>query len=319
MTPLAGRGGVFPTLRTMRRSRRLVCDLVSTPKSTTPPILHIHGIWTPVVLSAASAAMQSRLPYIISPHGMLMGPAMRKSGFRKRVALALMVRRMLTRARAVQCASPEEAAAVHQVAPAAVTCTIPFGVDIPSTPADGGHERSPTAGFLGRLVAIKNLEVLVAAWAAVRPPGWRLRIAGPDGDGTAARLRVLIEQSGLQGVVSLEPPMSAAEARGFLASLAVFIQPSRSENFGVAIAEALAAATPVITTTGTPWHTVEGHGCGWCVRPSVAALMAAIQEATSTPPPVLAAMGRRGAEWIAAEYSWSAVGFRFLHELYGLS
>lgn len=318
VTPLPGASGSLSTLRTICTIRTLVRRLTPASQSMRSPIVHIHGIWTPAVLTAASAAMRSRIPFIISPHGMLMEPALRKSRLRKRAALALMVRRMLTHARAVQCASAEEAAAVRHVAPAAVTRTIPFGVDVPSLTALQQSERPLTAGFLGRLVAIKNLEGLVTAWAGVRPPGWRLRIAGPDGDGTRARLQAMIKQSGLQGVVSLEPPMSAAEAKGFLASLAVFIQPSRSENFGMAIAEALAASTPVITTTGTPWHAVTTRDCGWCVDPEVPGLMAAIREAAATPQAVLAAMGRRGAKWIAAEYSWSAVGPRFLSELYGL-
>jgi glycosyltransferase involved in cell wall biosynthesis len=319
VTALPGGLESLTAVRTMWRSRRGVHEPMASPRYTPLPIVHIHGVWTPLVIAAALAAMRSRTPYIVSPHGMLMGPAMRKSRLRKQLAIALLVRRMLTRARVVHCASPEEAAAVHQVAPAAVTCTIPFGVDTPSMPAGGAQGRPTTAGYLGRLVAIKNLEGLVEAWAATRPYGWRLRIAGPDGDGTRARLQAVIEQNSLQGLVSLEPPMSATAAQDFLASLALFIQPSRSENFGMAIAEALAASTPVITTTGTPWHAVAARRCGWCVDPSVQGLVTAIREATATPMADLAAMGQRGSEWITTEYSWSAVGPRFLRELYDLS
>jgi glycosyltransferase involved in cell wall biosynthesis len=42
----------------------------------------------------------------------------------------------------------------------------------------------------------------------------------------------------------------------------VFIMPSQSENFGHAIAEALSAAKPVITTVTTPFHDLDHYKAG---------------------------------------------------------
>lgn len=311
-------GGLTESVRAVQACRQAVRRTAGSSGRESPPIVHIHGIWTPPVIVAAREALRSGIPYIISPHGMLLGPALRKSRWRKRVALALVGSAALTQARAVHCASEEEAEAVRRVAPGSVTRTIPFGVDLIPQSAKHSSDRPQVAGYLGRLVAIKNLETLVLAWADVRPPGWRLRIAGPDGDGTRGRLEKMVRQLHLEGIVSVEQPVAATAVPDFLSSLAVFLQPSLSENFGMTIAEALAASTPVITTTGTPWHALAARRCGWSVAPHQAGLTAAIRESTATPAKELAAMGRRGADWIAAEYSWSTVAPRFLHELYEL-
>ncbi len=312
-------GGLTETVRAVQTCRQAVRRTACPDGRELCPIVHIHGIWTPPVIAAAREASRIGIPYIISPHGMLLGPALRKGRWRKRVALTLVVSAALTRARAVHCASEEEAGAVRRVAPGSVTRVIPFGVDLIPQSTERSSDRPQVAGYLGRLVAIKNLEPLVSAWADVRPAGWRLRIAGPDGDGTRARLEKMVGQLHLEGIVSVEQPVAATAVPEFLSSLAVFIQPSLSENFGMAIAEALAASTPVITTTGTPWHSLPDRRCGWSVTPSRAGLSTAIREATATPAEELAAMGRRGADWIAAEYSWSTVAPRFLHKLYELS
>lgn len=316
---LPASAGLTTTLQAVQACRNIIHRAAVLGGMRPRPIVHIHGIWTPAVVAAAYEARRAGIPYVISPHGMLLEPALRKSRWQKRIVLALEIRHALTRAQAVHCASAEEAEAVRRVAPAANTRTIPFGVDVLQSPATRRFNRPKVAGYLGRLTAIKNLDALVLAWYDVRPAGWQLRIAGPDCDGTRGRLEYMVRRLGLDGIVAVERPVAAKAVPEFLSSLALFIQPSLSENFGMVIAEALAASTPVITTTGTPWHTLADRGCGWSVAPRRAGLAAAIRVATAAPAEQLAAMGRRGTDWIAAEYAWPVVAPRFLRELYELT
>jgi glycosyltransferase involved in cell wall biosynthesis len=87
----------------------------------------------------------------------------------------------------------------------------------------------------------------------------------------------------------------------------LFVLPTKSENFGIAIAEALAAGVPVITTKAAPWQELESHRCGWWVDVGVEPLAAALREATAASPDVLREMGLRGRELVRERYSWPKI------------
>jgi len=84
--------------------------------------------------------------------------------------------------------------------------------------------------------------------------------------------------------------------------------PSPSENFGIAVAEALAAETPAIATKGAPWKGLETHGAGRWIEIGLDPLVAVLEEMLSCSPEDLSAMGRRGRVWMEREFSWQIIG-----------
>lgn len=92
-----------------------------------------------------------------------------------------------------------------------------------------------------------------------------------------------------------------------MAEADLFILPSHSENFGIVVAEALAAGTPVITTTGTPWEGLHAHECGWWVGPGVGPLTEALRSAIGKTDEERSAMGRRGREWVKQDFAWPGI------------
>lgn len=85
------------------------------------------------------------------------------------------------------------------------------------------------------------------------------------------------------------------------------IAEATAENFGIAVAEALAAGVPVITTKGTPWSEIEGT-CGWWVDVNASAIAQALATAMRLSDAERAAMGARGRELAAEKFQWDAVG-----------
>jgi glycosyltransferase involved in cell wall biosynthesis len=113
----------------------------------------------------------------------------------------------------------------------------------------GGH-RGRVILTLGRLAEKKGLDRLIAAFARIvhDVPDCRLVLAGPDDDGLEPSLRRLAVQVGVAERVHF-PGMLTGEAKlSALAAATVWTLPSHTENFGVAVVEALAAGVPTVVS-----------------------------------------------------------------------
>ena len=177
---------------------------------------------------------------------------------------------------------------------------IPNGVDLPDIEPEKAAARNAydagqrTALFLGRIYPVKGLPMLVEGWARVRPQGWRLQIAGPDEAGHRAEVERAISVSRLNGVVSFLGPVEDEAKTSACFNADLFILPSYSESFGVAVGEALAHGLPVLTTKGAPWPELAVRGCGWSVDPTVEGIAEGLRQATSQDARSVARHGREG-------------------------
>ena len=77
-------------------------------------------------------------------------------------------------------------------------------------------------------------------------PEYKFLIAGRKGDGFAYA-KELISKSGLQDYVFLLGEISEKEKIEYLQTCTVYLQPSRYEGFGVAVAEAMSCGAVVLT------------------------------------------------------------------------
>jgi glycosyltransferase involved in cell wall biosynthesis len=188
---------------------------------------------------------------------------------------------------------------------------IPNGVEVPSALARAAHrpeERQRTALFLSRVHPKKGLLNLVAAWAAVRPPGWRVVVAGNDEGGHADEVAAAARAAGVGDAFVFAGQVEGEAKARLLVEADIFVLPTHSENFGIAIAEALAWELPVITTTGTPWAGLVSERCGWWVETGVDPLVGALREALALPDAERSAMGARGRAWVTRDFSWRGIG-----------
>jgi len=135
-------------------------------------------------------------------------------------------------------------------------------------------------------------------------------VVGPDEDEHAAAVKKLVQQAGLAEAWEFTGEINDRDKWAVYGQADLFILPSHSENFGMAVAEALAAGVPVITTTGCPWEGILQQDCGWWVRPAADSLALALQDACTRAPDEMLLMGQRGRRWMESGFGWNKIAQR---------
>jgi glycosyltransferase involved in cell wall biosynthesis len=126
-----------------------------------------------------------------------------------------------------------------------------------------GPEGTTRVVFIGRISRVKNLDYALAVLALVRSRV-AFEIYGPQEDA--------VFWQECQRMIAALPENIAVTWRGEIANAAVprvlaaadlFFLPTRSENFGHAIFEALSCGVPVLISDTTPWRDLEARSAGW--------------------------------------------------------
>lgn len=281
-------------------------------------LVHLHSVFLWPTAAAARAAQRAGVPYLVAPRGMLVRDLLRRRGrLRKRLWLRLVERRTLLRAAGLHATSELEAAELAglglELPPVHV---VPNGVEIepprpdaPLSPAvRAALARPGLLLFLGRVSWKKGLDRLVQALA--QAPEATLAIAGNDEEGYLATVDRLAAQAGVAARVLRLGPVHGADKAALLHGAAALALPSYSENFGNVVLEAMAAGLPVVVTPEVGLAaTVAEAGAGVVTSGEPALLGAALRRLLGDPA-ARAAMGRRGAEAAAQQFSWQGIAGR---------
>ena len=253
-------------------------------------VVHNHGVWLAANYYARRGAKKAGKPLVISPRGMVEDWSLRRAVIRKFVAWKLFERENLKSAKLFHATSGSEAKSIEDalqfklklkfkrsyelqaagcsddrspISPGPRIVVAPNGVDVPERIPERellekrfpGLKGKKWVVFMSRVHPKKGLLELARAWRELsqRYPGWELVIAGPVEDGKyAGRVRNELKGEGVwTGELAGEEKWCALGNAGFVAL------PTYSENFGIVVAETLAAGRPVLTTKGTPWGAAE--------------------------------------------------------------
>tara|TARA_R110002073_G_scaffold56906_2_gene144983 strand:+ start:21886 stop:23016 length:1131 start_codon:yes stop_codon:yes gene_type:complete len=264
-------------------------------------ILHDHGQWLPVNRASARIARDHKIPRVVTPRGMLSPWAMSFRRWKKQGAWHWFGHRDIASANVIHATSELEAAELRDLGLTNPIAVIPNGVDVPTVDLQK-FAKKQQAVFLSRLHPKKGVCELVKAWRDLRPQDWELILAGPDEAGMLRSLR-LNNEEGIRYIGEVE----GEDKWRHLAESSLFVLPSYSENFGVVVAESLTAGTPVITTHGTPWSSLDIEKCGWWIEMTPDSLASTLQVALSRSLTDLAAMGMRGQVYANRDFGWTSI------------
>lgn len=277
-------------------------------------IIHNHGLWMMPNVYSGAAAKRSGTPLIVSPRGTFSPVALQRSKRIKKTFWWLKQQAAVEQAKVLHATCEQEYHDIRAFGLKQPVAVIPNGVDVPDLSPPPTGVRQKTLLFLGRIHPIKGLETLLDAWAALAGEhhDWKLVIAGSDPVGHEADLRRKVEALKLPRVTFPGPLYRDAKHQAYQ-DADLYVLPSTTENFGHTVAEALARAVPVVTTTGTPWGPVVGHNCGWCVSPDVSGIIRGLTYALNASDEERSQMGANGRAWMQEAFSWTAMADQMAH------
>jgi len=124
--------------------------------------------------------------------------------------------------------------------------------------------------FLGRVHIKKGNDLLFHALADVLKSNaspeladWHLIIAGPNDHPYGQEMKALAEKLGLVARVTWTGMLTGDLKWGAFHRAEAFVLPSHQENFGIAVAEALACRVPVLISNKVNiWREIEQDGAG---------------------------------------------------------
>lgn len=280
-------------------------------------VIHCHDMWTMSGVYASWAAEKAKCRSVISPRGSLSPAARQFSKWKKRAMWRLLRARTVRHAHCLHVTADQEYREIREAGLRNPVAIIPNGVDLPSMPStesrksnDDGRRRML---FLARIHAKKGVDVLLRAWQQVQRefPEWELQIAGPDDHGYLPRMKRLAQSLRLERAAFLGPVYGEAKT-SLLHQADAYVLPTRSENFGLTVAEALAHGVPAIVTDGAPWSGLVTEQCGWWIERGDEALVACFREAMGLSRQSLCEMGERGREWVRRDFGREAVSRRMM-------
>ena len=259
--------------------------------------------------------MRSGIPFVLSPRGMLVRDLIqRRNPLLKRAWIALFESVNIRNAAAIHVTSAAEREAFENLALRhKATFEIPNGIDLGDVIGNPAIRRGsgPYALFLGRISWKKGLDRLVAALA--RAPGLSLVVAGNDDEGLWPEVERQAIQLGVNDRIRRLGYVQGTEKGDLLRDCAFLVLPSRSENFGNVVLEAMGAGAPVIVTPEVGLASVVRESGSGIVTGGEPAELGAAMASLAADAPGRAAMGRRGRE-AAARYSWASVAQRMSAE-----
>lgn len=214
-------------------------------------LLHLSSIWQPLGLPIQTAAHVAGVPVIQTPRGAL-GPYSWRRGFWKKVPYFwLKERPLLQHVAALHCTTSQEVTELDWLSPKPPIYTLPNPLDLSKLwyqPGLGQDFRNsigipldqPLFLVSGRMHHKKGLDLLPHALKAIIHLPWHILFIGQDADGTTARLRRAFERYGLIDRSTWLPSLPAAELIAPYNAADWLLLPSRHENFGNVVIEALA-------------------------------------------------------------------------------
>lgn len=286
-------------------------------------VVHVHDLWHHANYAACRAAIEQRVPCVLSVHGavnhwLLQRKTARLKSIKKGLYMRMVQGGYIRSASAVHALTDYEAERIRLLGFATPTFVAPVGVDAELV-ADTSARRSflqrypclagrPVILFLGRLDPIKGLDLLVRSFVklASRHRDAMLLVAGPDQGNTQRGMQEFLTRAGVAGRAVFTGLVEGANRSAALSLADIFVLPSYSEGFSSAVLEAMVAGLPVVISEHCHFPAVAERQAGMVIGADEEELTKALDTLLADPR-LRRKMGDRARALASSQYRWSDV------------
>lgn len=277
-------------------------------------LVHVHAIFSYPSTVAMAIARHKGVPYVVRPLGQLCQWCLEQSAPKKQLYLSLVERANLLQSQMLHFTSAQEQQETYQAGFQHPHWIVPHGVSTPTPRPRARQELRQRLQipedefvilFMARLHPKKGLDYLIPALKDLATDRhFTLVLAGSGSPEYEAEVKQFIQAAGLGDRTHCPGFVEAEEKDLFLQGSDLFVLTSHSENFGIAVLEAMAAGLPVVVTPGVALSTVvQEHQIGFVTELEQSAITTTINTCLSNPQ-VLQEQGNRARLLVEQHYSW---------------
>ncbi len=284
-------------------------------------VVHLHSLYLFHDWVTGRDCRRFGVPYILRPHGTLDPFIFRRHRFRKSIMELAFQNRVLRCAAAIHYTTEEEMRLAEPYVFGAPGAVVPLGLDLDDyadlPPPGSFRARHPEVGdkkivlFFSRINFKKGMDVLARAYGSIARArdDVHLVIAGPD-HGFQSKVEGWLRDEGALGRTTFTGMLLGDDKLAVLRDADLFVLPSYSENFGIAVVEAMACRLPVIISDKVNiWREVETADAGAVAPPEADAFSARIVELLDDPAR-RQAMGEQGRRLVERAFNWDRIAER---------
>ncbi|TAE60336.1 MAG: glycosyltransferase [Nostocales cyanobacterium] len=280
-------------------------------------IAHLHALYSPVISAAAMICRQQNIPYILRPLGTLDPADLQKKKQLKKIYTALWERANIAGAAAIHFTSEQEAKVSERFGVNTKDLVIPLGV-IPQQKSEedvriklGIPEDKTLILFMSRIEPKKGLDLLIPALNQLLKMGFDFHfvLAGtnPQDPSYEDKIKDEITNSPLKECTTMTGFVTGKTKIGLLQTADLFVLPSYYENFGIAVAEAMVAGTPVVISDQVHiYQQIIDSESGWVGKTDVNSIVNLLTTALSDPQECQR-RGLNAQEYALNNFSWEAI------------